>query len=239
MSRKIHLSVRMRMILEMLQPTPRLLDVGCDHGYLSVAAVERNIAATAVAIDVRSKPLEKATNLISKCNLQHSITTDLSDGLNNIELSRQDAIIIAGMGGIEIGEILRRTDLAERNKIGQVILHPTRSAYELRKVLQELHLDIVDERLCREKEKIYVIIKAVPVESNPNPSARLSEAELFFGPCLWQELQTQLKSEQTLDTLMFGYLNNRLTALNNLNYNTDYRQRCGLIRLELEGLYNR
>ena len=81
-----------------------------------------------------------------------------ADGLSAIEAGETDTIIIAGMGGNLIGDILER-DLNKAKK-SKLILQPMNAQYELRKRLLQMGFKIIRENLAKEGFKIYNIIMA-------------------------------------------------------------------------------
>ena len=89
----------------------RLVDVGCDHGYLPVSLYLDGKIPGAIAMDVRKGPLSRAQEHISQYGLDAYIETRLSDGLEALKPGEGDTLVIAGMGGPLMERIL--TDGAE------------------------------------------------------------------------------------------------------------------------------
>ena len=85
-------------------------DVGTDHGYLPVWLVKEGIAVKACACDIGEGPLSSAVSTINKCGLSHKISTSLSDGLKNVAPDGITHIVIAGMGGETILNIIESSD---------------------------------------------------------------------------------------------------------------------------------
>ena len=56
----MQLSLRLSAIAEMVTEGNRLVDVGCDHGYLPVYLVLEKKIPCALAMDVRKGPLSRA-----------------------------------------------------------------------------------------------------------------------------------------------------------------------------------
>ena len=55
----MQLSLRLTAIAEMVTEGNRLVDVGCDHGYLPVYLVQNKKIPAAIAMDVRKGPLSR------------------------------------------------------------------------------------------------------------------------------------------------------------------------------------
>lgn len=67
----IVLSKRMEAVVNMVSPRSfAVADVGCDHAYVSIALIERNIAKKVVAMDVRPGPLEIARRNIASYDME-------------------------------------------------------------------------------------------------------------------------------------------------------------------------
>ena len=56
----MQLSLRLTAIADMVTEGNRLVDVGCDHGYLPVYLLLNNKIPGAIAMDVRKGPLSRA-----------------------------------------------------------------------------------------------------------------------------------------------------------------------------------
>ena len=95
----MQLSLRLTAIAEMVTEGNRLVDVGCDHGYLPVYLVQNKKIPTAIAMDVRKGPLSRAEEHIAQYGLLDYIETRLSDGLEALKSGEGDTLVIAGMGG--------------------------------------------------------------------------------------------------------------------------------------------
>ena len=103
----MQLSLRLSAIADMVTDGNRLVDVGCDHGYLPVYLVqEMGKIPAAIAMDVRTGPLSRAQEHIRQYGLEEYIKTRLSNGLGALEAGEGDTLVIAGMGGPLMERIL-------------------------------------------------------------------------------------------------------------------------------------
>ena len=107
----MQLSLRLSAIAGLVTRGNRLVDVGCDHGYLPVSLYLDGKIPGAIAMDVRKGPLSRAQEHISQYGLDAYIETRLSDGLEALKPGEGDTLVIAGMGGPLMERIL--TDGAE------------------------------------------------------------------------------------------------------------------------------
>ncbi|NLY44256.1 MAG: SAM-dependent methyltransferase [Clostridiaceae bacterium] len=155
------LTPRLQLIADMVPAGTRVADIGTDHAYIPIYLVTKGIATYAIASDVRPGPVGKALENVKKYGLTNSIDIRLGNGLETIKPGEVDVIIIAGMGGILITDILTASKRV-LNNIKRLILQPMIAQEEVRRWLAENHFIIADEALAAEGHKIYNIIAAEP-----------------------------------------------------------------------------
>jgi len=169
---------RLMTVAEMVQNATFVADVGTDHAYVPVYLVLNNIVQKALAMDINEGPLMRAEENIRRFLLDDKIKTRLSDGLKELCDGEADTVIIAGMGGILINNIIEN-DRRRLKSVKKYILQPMTAIEETRKYLYENGFRIVDEKLAKEDNKIYTIISAVHGEMKAE-----SEIEYYIGKCL-------------------------------------------------------
>ncbi len=154
------LDERLALCAEFVREGARLADVGTDHAYLPVWLACNGKIISAVACDVRVKPLENAKTNIYKYHAENIVSTALSDGLDNISPDLADDIVFAGMGGELIAKIIMRTQwLRDGNK--RLILQPMSRADTLRLFLCENGFHIQQEKACISSDKSYSVMLCV------------------------------------------------------------------------------
>lgn len=153
------LTPRLMTVATLVPKCQTCADIGCDHAQVSIWLARQDKVNRIIASDVNEGPLSRAKSAVRAADLEGRINCVLTNGLEGIE--PQDCVIIAGMGGDLIADILRR---AEWTKSGErtLILQPMTAAYRLREFLLENGYSIVKETYAAEKEKIYAIICAKP-----------------------------------------------------------------------------
>ena len=102
----MQLSKRLQAVARLVTPGSRLADVGTDHGYVPIWLFEQGQILSAIAMDLRNGPLERAREHIQMHGLDAHIETRLSDGLDKLLPGEADSIVIAGMGGMLVVKIL-------------------------------------------------------------------------------------------------------------------------------------
>ena len=121
----IGLTPRLQAVADMVPPGCAVADIGCDHGYVSAYLVQQGIAPRVVAADVRPSPLGACRRLVEELGLTFQIQTRLCSGLTDIADTECDAVILAGMGGELIAEILSACPyIHKKTLILQPMSHP-------------------------------------------------------------------------------------------------------------------
>ena len=198
------LNNRLRTIAAEIPYCQTLADIGTDHGYIPIYAVKNRICRKALASDLRIGPLEKANENIRRYVAEGQVETRLGNGLEPILHSECDVIVISGMGGLLIKDILSKSfDKAKQAEL--LLLQPNNAADALRKWLSENGFDILAENLALDAGKIYCVISAKWTGSTAKKddfSYYVGENLLTSGnPLLTAYLEKKLKE---LDTIITG-----------------------------------
>ncbi len=168
------ISKRIEKIIEYIDITDRVADIGCDHGYLCLGCLEKGVSFVQ-NIDNKIGPLNTA-----KLNLQDymdkNIIFTLCDGLDELD-ERVDTVVISGMGGDLITQIVN-ANLEKAKKIKKLIIVAHSKVPFLRENLTK-YFEIVDENLVEDNDKIYEIIVF-----NPQKQREYSYEDLLLGPVL-------------------------------------------------------
>ena len=83
-------------------------DIGTDHALLPVYLAWQGTCSRIIATDLQAGPLEAARSNVGLFNLWKQVDLRQGDGLDIIQPGEVNVIIIAGMGGVKINEILGR-----------------------------------------------------------------------------------------------------------------------------------
>ena len=153
------LTPRLEAIARMVPQGASVADVGTDHGYLPIALLKAEKIPYAIAADINEKPLASAKKNTGEEFIDR-MQFRLGNGIQPIDFGEVDLVVIAGMGGELISEILS-ADWEKTRSIPTYILQPMVKVPVLRKFLHENHFRILDEELVREGKKFYQIIKVV------------------------------------------------------------------------------
>ena len=163
MTKAIKLSARLKCICDMVQDGANKkihgADIGCDHGYISIYLVQEKIADRMLAMDINEGPLKRAEENIREYALSDRIETRLSDGLSALSHKEADTVIIAGMGGKLMADILFK-DKDKLKGIDSLVLQPQSDIPEFRRELIKNGFEIADERIIYDEGKYYFPMRA-------------------------------------------------------------------------------
>ena len=189
----LQLQPRLRLLADLVPQGARLADIGTDHGYLPVWLMQQGRIASAIAADIGPEPLAHARRTAEEYGA--ALDLRLCDGLRGIAPHEADTLVMAGMGGETIIQIL--TDSPWPRTSGcTLLLQPQTKVELLRGWLRENGYRCTEERLVQDKGKLYVTLSVTG-----GPSGEASDAERYGGFCLEHDPLYGLYLEQQLRRL--------------------------------------
>lgn len=162
----IRLDKRLETILTWLPKGSTFVDVGTDHAYLPVSAIERGILSFAIAADINEGPLLMAKQTVKQAGLEDKISCRLSDGLEKIEPYEVKGATICGMGGGLIVSILEAYPETTKS-LDFLLLQPMTHSDVLRTWLGNHGWLIVEEALVEDGRFLYELMYARPNRGTP------------------------------------------------------------------------
>lgn len=196
---------RLECIKSMVSKCKIAADIGTDHGYVPEMLLSENICEKIIATDLNKGPLSSAIEYLTSMNLSHRCDFRLGSGLQVLNENEVDAIIIAGMGGDLISDIIEANKNIAFNA-SQLILQPMTHVDKLRKYLHQNRFLIIDENIVKEFHHYYFIIKAVP--DNSNEINLQEENEIYY------EISKHLLRKS--DNIFLDYINKQIDNNNKI-----------------------
>lgn len=145
------LSRRLQKLVDLTPRTECVADIGTDHGYVPFALLEAKKVQRVIATDINRKPLEKAISLADSYNLTGKIDFRQGPGLTVLKKGEVQGVIIAGMGGEMIKDILE-ISLDIVKQLDFLILQPAQNPEVVREYVYDKHFTILQEDLVREDD---------------------------------------------------------------------------------------
>ena len=168
--------LRIKAIGDLLESGDKIADIGADHGLLEIYLADKYEIFHITAIENKKGPFA-----ILKENLEglEGVKLSLSDGLD--EVSDEDTLVLAGMGGINIKNIISRNE-AKLKSIKKIVIDAHRDISLARKYIVSLGYEIKSEQIVYEKGKFYVVSKFIK-----DKLVKYTDDELEFGYKLYND----------------------------------------------------
>lgn len=156
---KIKLDSRLSAVADFVREGKTVADIGTDHAYLLAYLLQQGTIEKGIAADLKKGPLENARKTLIESDQLEKVNLILSDGLDELKKGDCEDIVIAGMGGILIKEILERTPWVFDENI-HIIAQPMTHAEVLRRFFLENGFKILEESSATDGKRYYCIISA-------------------------------------------------------------------------------
>lgn len=173
--RPIQLDARLGAVANFVRKDSVVADIGTDHAYLPVFLVQQNIAKKVIACDCNAGPLSRAAETVKAYRMENGIVLRLGDGLKAVFPGECDDVIIAGMGGELIADIIKAAPWVKDPRY-RLILQPMTKAERLRKFLLESGFAVERETAVVDSDKIYNVLC-----SAYRGQVTFDETDIFFG----------------------------------------------------------
>lgn len=184
-----YLSNRLQAIHDML-PKGVIADIGSDHGKLMIALFKSGKLVKGYAVENKKGPYQRLVKALEKEELIDKIIPLFSDGLDDIPPEVKH-IVLAGMGGDLIIDILKKHP--EKLKlISTIVVDAHGAVAKVREEISQMGFAIAEEKMIKEDDKFYEIIKFIKADI-----AAYSSEDLEFGPMLRTEKSITFKEKYT------------------------------------------
>ncbi|MDD2480562.1 MAG: class I SAM-dependent methyltransferase [Lutispora sp.] len=159
------LTPRLEAIAKSIDECYIIADIGSDHAYLPIYLIKSGQAQKAIASDINKGPAEISKSRIKLNGLEGYIEVRIGDGLKVLDNGEADIIVVAGMGGLTMRDMLSESiDIARGAK--RIILQPMRDSRTLIRWLVENDFQVINGEIIKENNKFYEIIWACYKENS-------------------------------------------------------------------------
>ena len=163
-------------IVNMIPDGKGIIDVGTDHAYVPIELAKRGYTGNIIASDINEGPLDRARLNYIEAEIDKEIDFLLCDGLQLCDPDKIDTVVIAGMGGDLICDIIDKAEWT-MNSHFLLILQPMTKCEILRYFLVNNGYGIISEKHIEDSGKQYTIITSRYLGFN----TIYSDAEIFVG----------------------------------------------------------
>lgn len=162
---QVHLSARLRALADLVPAGSVLADIGTDHAWIPAELLQRGCIPNAIALDIGAGPLARAAANLASLGLSEAVSLRQSDGFAALKPGEADCVLIAGMGGQLMQNILTcglseggRPGPAFRESVKRYVFSPHTEWESFRTYLAAHDFQLTDEQLLVEDGKYYVIL---------------------------------------------------------------------------------
>lgn len=155
-------------------------DIGCDHGYLLIELAQQDLIQKGYACDVNEGPLQSAQDNIKKYGYDNLLFTRLGNGtlaLNEDDCKEVDTLVVAGMGGALITDILK--PINRLTNLNTLILQPNIGAEIIREYLMLSSFHLVKETIVIDNDITYPVLV---YKKTAGKNQQWNRFEMIVGP---------------------------------------------------------
>lgn len=156
--REGRLGARLLAAASLVQKGRPAADIGCDHGKLAVWLARRG-APRVIAVDSRALPLSRAAAFARRAGVSHLVDCRLGNGLLPLAPGEAQEIVVAGLSGETIADILAAAPWIKSGDVHLVLLPVTRAPH-LRRWLCREGFAMEAERPVEDKGRFYTALSA-------------------------------------------------------------------------------
>ena len=238
------ISDRIRVICSAVTPGETIADIGTDHAYVPLILYQKNISPDVIMCDISADSLSKARDSFESAGIDMSDSSfRVGDGLAVIDKGEVNALIIAGLGGVTIVDILSY-DIDKLRSFKKLILQPRNNSGPLRKFLYEYGFDITRDILVKEgKFSCEVIVAEINTELTIEPVSNCSRVPLRKLPydesdIRWKYPASLIHSDaQVAHKRLAHAIDNHIKEIDNLRRaSNDQSDRIKMLETELSYL---
>ncbi len=171
-------------------------DIGTDHALLPAYLIQSGKCKRVMATDIKQGPLSAAAQTLKRFNVAASITLCCSDGLKSVPDKGITDVVIAGMGGETIRDILAAPCAKWLTRGTNLVLQPMTKAEILRSWLAENGFCLRKESAVRDTH-LYTVMQA----QYTGDTTPLTEAQSYVGQLRKNELLTKVYIATILERL--------------------------------------
>ena len=99
---------RLKIIADSVNRGESMADIGTDHGFLPIFLLNEGICERAIATDISEAAIAKTREYSTDALKRGNLSLRCGSGIEVLEKGEVDIVVIAGMGGVLIAQILRK-----------------------------------------------------------------------------------------------------------------------------------
>ena len=236
------ISDRIKAICGAVTSGETIADIGTDHAYVPLILYKNNVSPHVIMCDISAGSLSKAKKSFTDAEIDMPESSfRVGDGIDVIEKGEVDVLIIAGLGGVTIVDILSN-DIDKLQSFKKLILQPRNNSGPLRSFLYRYGFDITDNKLVKEGKFSCEVIVAVRTSNINRENGSSSERELPYKDTdiRWRYPEGIINNDASVVSKRLGHaIDNHIEEIENLRRAyIDQSDRIRMLEMELKFLYD-
>lgn len=199
---EIKITSRLAGVAELVINGEPVADIGSDHALLACYLVAGGHCPWAICGELRDGPYQRTLQAVRMYGLESLIRVRQGNGLEVLACGEVSTVVLAGMGGNTIIDILS-TSPGKTQSFNRLVLQPMNALAEVRRLASVNGWRIESETVVRDGD-YYVNLVLNPQYKQ---DYTLSEAQLRWGPLLMQNIK---------EPIVRDYYNFQLDKLNQI-----------------------
>lgn len=215
------LSPRLKAIADWVEPKSVVGDVGSDHGYLMTYLLENKIIESGIASDINEGPVLNCKKTIASYGFESQIDIRLGGGLVPYKINEVDTVVIAGMGGELIRDILSESNDVARS-VKSFFLQPMTGQDVLRKWLIDHEYTIIKEKVVWEDNRCYEMLHVISGQMHLECHSDVEE--LLLKENLYEEIGFKMIYDGAYALYLDRKISKYKNIMNSIKTNSDIDQ---------------
>jgi len=154
----VRLPQRLKAIAGYIKEGAAVVDVGSDHGLLPIFLAQCGNFRSLTAADISADSLDSARRNVKKYDVSDKVELMVADGLTKVSRNDVDTIVISGLGGETIRDILQSAPWTIDSDVS-LILQPQSKIDVLCNFLYNSGYSISETHVVVDRGRRYTVIK--------------------------------------------------------------------------------
>lgn len=166
--------VRLQALVDLIPANATIIDLGADHGFLTLLYLQHNPSGFAYVTDIKQAPLQNAAANFTKYHLDpNQYRLVKADGFQNWTALNATVAVLAGMGAVLMTDILQHCP----NQITTLLLATATKPSLIRKFFVNQNWKIMTDKIVWENNVFYFLFQVV----RHSQKLQLTAHQITFG----------------------------------------------------------
>ncbi len=190
--KRITLTPRLNTVASFVERCDTVADIGTDHGFIPAYLIQNDLCKRAIASDINKGPLSSAVKTAQDYNISDKVKFICAPGLDGVAPGEADTVIIAGMGGETITEIIHNASWLKEQCV-HLVLQPQSKFELLEEFLYNNGYEVLKAKLIYDSGRLYLVLSVLFTDNAVQKCTSFFADKLINDPLLKDYIQVHLK----------------------------------------------